>query len=261
MQAINSRPRILCIGGLDPSGGAGLQADIETIANCGGHALSIATCLTVQNSQQAYSVNAVDNEIIQQQAEHLLNDIQISSCKIGVIPNQKIAITIGKVLQKLSDIPVVLDPVMSASHGVKFVGQTALEKIQKCILPNVTVITPNQSELKQLIPGDQSITTKAILLCQSGPEYCLATGADEQTKIISHYLTNKERVIKTYQQPRLPHAYHGSGCTLSSAIAYFLARNLDIEQAVENALHYTMRTLENSDRPGGGQHIPRRSFT
>ena len=91
MQAQNSRPAILCFAGLDPSGGAGLQADIEAIAACGGHALPIATCLTVQNSMHATSVTAIDPVLVHQQAQALLADLPIAGCKIGVIPNVQLA--------------------------------------------------------------------------------------------------------------------------------------------------------------------------
>ena len=95
MQAENVRPSILCFSGLDPSGGAGLQADIEAISSCGGHALPIATCLTVQNTTGNISTNGIEPFIIQTQAEALLEDMQVSACKIGVIPNENIARSIA----------------------------------------------------------------------------------------------------------------------------------------------------------------------
>ena len=106
------RSPILCIAGLDPSGGAGIQADIETISACGGHTLSIASCLTVQNTLGASEIVAVESDLIYRQAEYLINDFNIVACKIGVIPNVSVAQSIGKILQLLSGIPVVLDPVL-----------------------------------------------------------------------------------------------------------------------------------------------------
>ena len=120
MQAQNSRPAILCFAGLDPSGGAGLQADIEAIAACGGHALPIATCLTVQNSMQATSVTAIDPVLAHQQAQALLADLPIAGCKIGVIPNAQLAEVIRQILKQLPTTPVVLDPVVHASQGISF---------------------------------------------------------------------------------------------------------------------------------------------
>ena len=254
----NQRPSVLCIGGLDPSGGAGLQADIEAIAYCGGHALPIATCLTAQSSHKAYSINAVAKEIIQQQAKILLEDMKVSACKIGVIPNPTIALVISSILEQLTDIPIVLDPVFSASHGVSFADAATLNTIRDNILPKVTVITPNHTELNQLIEGDQSIAVKGVKLCQSGPDYALVTGADATTDKITNIFANAEGVIKNYAYPRLPNSYHGSGCTLSSALACYLAMSIDISKAMEQAQDYTMQTLINADMPGYGQHIPRR---
>ena len=256
--ASNQRPGVLCIGGLDPSGGAGLQADIEAIAHCGGHALPIATCLTVQNSHKAYSINAVADEIIQQQAKILLEDMEVLACKIGVIPNPEVALVISSILEQLTGIPVVLDPVLKASHGVSFVDTPTLNIIRDSILPKVTVITPNHAELNQLAEGDQSIADKAVRLCQSGPQYALVTGADTATDNIKNLFANAQGIIKHYDYNRLPNSYHGSGCTLSSALACYLARSLEVSKAVGQAQDYTMQTLVNADRPGHGQYIPRR---
>ena len=258
MQVTQQRPCILCIGGLDPSGGAGLQADIEAIAQCGGHALPIASCLTVQNSSKAISLSVVDASIIQQQADALLNDMDISACKIGVIPNQEIAITIAGIITQLPDIPIVLDPVLSASHGIKFVDQATLDSMRNKVLPAVTVVTPNSAELDQLIAGDECITSKAQSLCQLGPEHVLVTGTDEKTEDVVHYLVNKEKMLNEYHWHRLPHEFHGSGCTLSSALACLLALGLDIQEAVEQAQKYTMQSLKAADIPGQGQWIPNR---
>ena len=258
MQVTHQRPCVLCLGGLDPSGGAGLQADIEAVAHCGGHALPIATCLTVQNSHKAYSVNATSKEIVQQQVEILLEDMKISACKIGVIPDQNIALVISDILEQLTGLPIVLDPVFSASHGVRFADSSTLEIIQENILPQVTIITPNHAELNQLSTAGQSIEEKAVMLCKSGPEYALVTGADTASEYVTNYFASQDKLIKSYTYPRLPHSYHGSGCTLSSTIACQLAKQVAIHDAVEQAQDYTMQTLSNADQPGNGQYIPRR---
>ena len=120
MHAENSRPAILCFAGLDPSGGAGLQADIEAIANCGGHALPIATCITVQNTCRTLSVHAINTNILTQQIDALLQDIKVSACKISVIPNTEIVNVISTTIKKFTDIPIIYDPVLGASHGSRF---------------------------------------------------------------------------------------------------------------------------------------------
>lgn len=260
MQVTHQRPCILCIGGLDPSGGAGLQADIEAIAQCGGHALPIASCLTVQNTSKAILANVVDTNIIQQQVDALLVDLQIAAFKIGVIPSQEIAIKVAEIITQLPKIPIVLDPVLEASHGIEFVNQETLDSIRDNVLPKTTVVTPNVKELNQLVTGDECITSKARSLCQLGPEHVLVTGTEENSKNIVHYLVNSENVLSEYHCPRLKHEFHGSGCTLSSAISCFLALDMDINKAVKHAQNYTMQSLENADTPGLGQWMPNRTL-
>jgi hydroxymethylpyrimidine/phosphomethylpyrimidine kinase len=258
MQAENSRPPVLCIGGLDPSGGAGLQADIEAIASCGGHALTIASCLTVQNSLQAFSVSAVDPVLIQKQATALLDDIQIASCKIGVIPNQAIAKTVASILAQLPNVPVVFDPVLSASHGSVFSNTETINTIKDILLPAVTVVTPNLNELNTLVDNHSDITSQAKALCNLGPTYVLATGADSDTQHVHNILFNSDGIKAEYEWPRLPHMYHGSGCTLSSALACYLALDYNIAVAVESAQQFTWQSLQYAQPIGSGQWIPNR---
>ncbi len=259
MQAQNSRPPILCFGGLDPSGGAGLQADIEAIASCGGHALPIASCLTVQNSVQAFSVNAVDTSIIHQQASALIEDMQITSCKIGVVPNEAVALTISDILSQLPKIPVVFDPVFSASHGSDFSNENTISVIKEALIPLTTIVTPNFKELKSLTDDNYDVISQAKALCELGLDYVLVTGADCDTALVHNTLFSAEGVQAKYEWPRLPHTYHGSGCTLSSAIACYLALGSDIHTAVEKAQQYTWQSLQNAQAIGNGQMIPNRT--
>ncbi|MEM8844427.1 MAG: hydroxymethylpyrimidine/phosphomethylpyrimidine kinase [Pseudomonadota bacterium] len=260
MQVPNHRPCVLCIGGLDPSGGAGVQADIEAIAQCGGHALPIISCLTVQNSSAALSVKSINTKIIKQQAEALFTDIKISAVKIGVTPSEDMVETISDIISQLPEIPIVLDPVISASHGIKFANQSVLDAINELLLPKLTVITPNHSELNQIITKDECITSKAQSLCKLGPQYVFLTGVDEHSDHVINYLVDSEKVLEEYHWPRLPHSYHGSGCTVSSALTCFLAHGLEIVDATDKAQSYTMQALELADRPGQGQSIPKRIF-
>jgi hydroxymethylpyrimidine/phosphomethylpyrimidine kinase len=258
MQAQNSRPPVLCIGGLDPSGGAGLQADIEAIASCGGHALPIASCLTVQNSLQSFSVTAVDPTLIEQQASVLLKDMQIACCKIGVVPNQAVANSIANILAQLTNVPVVFDPVLSASQGSEFSNADTINAIKEILLPAVTIVTPNLKELNTLIGDNGDINSQAKSLCELGPDYVLATGADNDTQHVHNTLFTRDGVKANYEWPRLPHVYHGSGCTLSSAIACYLSLDHNITKAVEKAQYFTWRSLQLAQPIGSGQWIPRR---
>ena len=151
MSEENIRSCVLCLGGLDPSGGAGIQADIEAVAATGAHALTVATCLTVQNSQQALSMHAVDAHLIAQQLDCLLTDMPIHACKIGVIPNPEVATIIAAFLSRLEGIPVVFDPVMSASVGIHFAEQSNWQVIQQLLLQSVQQLLQLVQQLLQLV--------------------------------------------------------------------------------------------------------------
>ena len=258
MHAENSHPTVLCFAGLDPSGGAGLQADIETIASCGGHALPIATCLTVQSSVQAFSFSAVDTNIIQQQFNALKSDMHISACKIGVIPNASIASCVATLIQQLPGIPIIYDPVLAASNGSQFSSHSTIDIIKSDLLPHITVLTPNISEINTLLDTNISEITQASVLCQLGPSYVLATDADSESEHVNNVLISSTGLLEDYQYQRLPHQYHGSGCTLSSALTCYLAQNLSIKKAVKFAQDFTYQTLKNAHAIGQGQWIPNR---
>ena len=256
------RPSILCFAGLDPCGGAGLQADIESISQCGGYSLPIATCLTVQNTQQVRSVSAVKAELIQQQVSALIQDIDIAACKISVIPNQDIAHMIAEIIADFSSIPVIYDPVLIPSQGQAFSDPATLETIQQKLLPKVDIITPNHNELDQLAQSVESLSDKISAVTNLGPNHILVTGADEDsTKDSSHvnnHLYTQETLIKTYAWPRLPHTYHGSGCTMSSALACFLALGESTQEAALHAQQFTYNALQHAEAPGRGQMSPAR---
>ena len=258
MQAENLRPLVLCFSGLDPSGGAGLQADIETIARCGGHALPIASCLTVQNSVAATECVAIDKNLLHRQAESLLADMHIASCKIGIITDSDTALVIADIIAQLPAIPVVLDPVIAPSNGNVFTDVRTIEVIKEALLPLVTVVTPNTAELIALTSTDESISHRAQELCSYGPKYVLVTGTDEPTADVTNTIFTAAGVLQNYTCPRLPHHYHGSGCTLSSALAYYLANNMNITDAVDKAQRFTWQSLQAAEPLGSGQWFPNR---
>ena len=258
MQAENSNPVVLCFGGLDPSGGAGLQADIEAIAACGGHALPIATCLTVQNSAQAFKFSPTESQLIAQQAESLLQDININGCKIGVIPNGEIATVISGIIRQIPNIPVVLDPVFRASRGSTFCDQATINTISEMLLPLTSIATPNVAELVALTSESEPLTARATELCMLGSDYVLVTDADNPAQKVCNKLFNAQGLIKEYYWPKLPHAYHGSGCTLSSALACFLSMKTEVSIATNLAQEYTWHSLQNAQALGTGQRIPKR---
>lgn len=260
MHAKNSRPAILCFAGLDPSGGAGLQADIESIAQCGGHALPIATCLTVQDSIQSYTFTVVDNALIVQQATRLIRDIPVAGCKIGVIPDIDTVFCIVGILQQLAAIPIVYDPVIAASHGSTFSNPETIDAIKTQLLPQVTVMTPNTNELGILMGRPVADIAEASTLCNHGPAYLLVTDADEGNPRVCNQLISEDGALHQSCYPRLSGQFHGSGCTLSSALTGYLARGYNVSESVKLAEQYTYQSLQRADSLGRGQKFPNRIF-
>lgn len=259
------RPSILCFSGLDPCGGAGLQADIESIFQCGGHALPIASCLTVQNTSGVSAVSPVKNDLIQQQATAIIQDMEIAACKIGAIANQHTAHIIAEIITDFPSIPVVYDPVLIPSQGKAFADSTTLEAIQHALLPKVDIITPNHSELTQLTHTNHQHTHSPTLmenvhtLCQLGAKHILLTGGDTESIDVNNMLFDHNTLVKTYTWKRLTHRYHGSGCTMSSALACYLALGESIPDASLHAQLYTYETLKHAQALGHGQMIPTRN--
>ena len=262
MQEKINRPSILCIGGLDPSGGAGLQADIEAIAANGGHALPIATSLTVQNSQNVYAVEPVRTDLVSAQFESLLADCPIHACKIGLIPSIECVDLLVHIASHLENIPIVLDPVLRASGGMSLNGAELIPTLKEKLLPLITVLTPNLSELHSLSNSDSDDTKQALELCDVGASYVLVTTCkeDQENGLLTHTLFSEANSPIHFHCEKLAHEYHGSGCTLSSALTTQLALGNPIETAVETAINYTVNTLRGAERLGKGQHIPRRIF-
>ena len=252
------KPIVLVMAGHDPSGGAGIQADIETIACNGCHAMSVITCLTIQNTAEFRKSVRVDPLDFMEQIEMLLDDIKINSCKIGLINDPGILSAIEKVLMRLKDIHIVLDPVISAGAGQKIITEDMYRSILDKLIPFASVVTPNSLEARELT-GLDDLDAAAEELVKRGCEAVLITGTHEKSRKIINTLYNKNQKIR-YEWQRLPGIYHGSGCTLSSSIAARLALGQDIRTAVESAQEYTWQTLRHAIRFGKNQFHPDRFY-
>lgn len=254
---MRSVPGILCIGGHDPTGGAGIQADIETAAACQCRAYSLVTCLTAQDSQNVRQIYPQNKQHFYQQAETLLGDITPDWIKIGLIGDVKIAQDIVRIVDQLNK-PVVLDPVLAAGGGQDMASRQLLEFIAQHLLPKVFLLTPNRAEARRL-SGEDDIQSATAKLFDLGCQHILLTGADasEGDQVINIRYSNPGDQQK-FTWPKLPHIYHGSGCTLASACTCQLAKGLSIRDAVLVAQRFTWQSLESADKTGQGQHLPHR---
>ncbi len=242
-------PVVLSFSGHDPTGGAGIQADHEAIIAMGCHAVSIITCLTVQDTHNVASIKPLDAEYILQQARKLLADIKISAFKIGLVGSCDIVIALASLLKQYPQIPVVFDPVLAAGGGTSLAKSELLHCIQTQLLPVVTLVTPNVPE------------AQALSIFDGACENILLTGThNESTKDVINILYRGGKVLSALSWSRLPDVYHGSGCTLASAIAAGVANGLSLIDSVEVAQQYTWDSLSQARKVGGGQLIPLRSF-
>jgi len=255
-------PAVLAFSASDPTGGAGMQADLLTIAGLGCHPLSVLTALTAQDTRGVDALIAVEPAWITRQARMLLDDIPVAAFKLGVLGSARNAEAVAAILASHPRIPVVLDPVLASGRGDALADDEAVQALRSALLPLATVLTPNSLEARRLVLAapDAGLANCARALTGLGCKYVLVTGTHESGAQVVNTLYGSSGVLQEDRWPRLAGAYHGSGCTLASAIAAFLARGLRIEDAVRDAQAYTWKTLEAGFRPGRGQHLPNRFF-
>ncbi len=256
-------PIVLTFAASDPSGGAGMQADLLTLASMGCHPLSVITALTVQDTLGVEGVMAIDADWVADQARALLEDMPVDAFKIGVLGSVENVVAIAEIISDYPDVPLILDPVLASGRGDELATDEMVHALREMLLPQTTILTPNSVEARRLAELDDDEPALAICaarLVDAGCEYVLVTGTHEATPQVINTLYGKSGVVRSDPWPRLPHSYHGSGCTLASAIAAMLANGLELPEAVREAQDYTWHALEKAYRPGMGQHIPDRLF-
>jgi hydroxymethylpyrimidine/phosphomethylpyrimidine kinase len=249
----------MVIAGNDPSGGAGIAADIQTISAFGCHPAPVISALTVQDTKNAWRVVETDAELIVEQAAAVLADMTVSAVKIGLLPTAGIARAIAELLGKEGALPVILDPVLIASGGAALAEDSIAAALLESMVPIATVVTPNAHEIRHLAGESCNRDKRAQRLLDLGCRYVLAKGADEDTPGVENALYGHNGFTEIYRWRRLGNRYHGSGCTLASAIAALLALGKPVPTAVAEAQRYTWNCLKDGFRPGQGQWIPRRT--
>jgi hydroxymethylpyrimidine/phosphomethylpyrimidine kinase len=259
-------PIVLTFAASDPSAGAGIQADILTIASMGCHPLTVVTAITVQDTSGVDDVQSVEAELVMNQARTVLEDMPVAAFKIGLLGSVENIAVIAEIISDYSEIPLVFDPVLSSGRGDELANEDMLDAMRELLLPQTTILTPNSLEARRLIQDEDNeednpdLAECAKRIIQLGCEYVLITGTHENTPKVINSLYGEHGLIRSDSWPRLPGIYHGSGCTLASAIAALLANGLPMEEAVREAQEYTWETLKYGFRPGMGQHIPDRLF-
>lgn len=259
-------PVVLTFAASDPSGGAGVQADILTLTSMGCHALSVITAITVQDTVGVEDYLPLDAEWVADQARCVLEDMPVAAFKIGMLGSVEAIAAIAAIVADYPDVPLVLDPVLASGRGDELSSDDMRAALMDMLIPQTTIITPNSVEARSLVQDDLTGVDEATLeecaqhLLGTGCEYVLITGTHENTVQVINTLYDTTGVIRSDAWARLAGSYHGSGCTLASAIAATLAHKMNLPEAVREAQEFTYETLRAGFRPGMGQYIPDRLF-
>lgn len=258
-------PIVLSFSASDPTGGAGMQADLLTLASMGCHPLTVITALTVQDTRGVDDILAIDSDWVADQARKVLEDMPVAAFKLGVLGSVENITVIAEILADYPDIPVILDPVLASGRGDSLANEDMINVLRELIIPQTTVLTPNSMEARRLAEEDEDEDDPGLDECASrlislGCEFVLITGTHENTPEVVNTLYGEEGVVRSDRWKRLPGSFHGSGCTLASAIAATLANGLEVPEAVREAQEYTWQALAHGFRPGMGQHLPDRFF-
>lgn len=262
---MSSPPIVLAFAAADPTGGAGVQADLLTLAAMGCHPLSVITAITVQDTAGVENLQAIDSDWVVDQARLVLEDMPVAAFKIGVVGSIENIAAIAEVVSDYPDVPLIFDPVLASGRGDELATEDMISTMRELLLPQTTILTPNSREARRLAQSDEdddeiALASAAEKLIGLGCEYVLITGTHENTPQVVNTLYGSEGVLRSDSWERLPETYHGSGCTLAAAIAATLANGLELAEGVREAQEYTWQTLNAGFRPGMGQYIPDRFF-
>ncbi len=251
------RPTVLCLSGHDPTGGAGLQADIESVRAMGLHPVGLITALTVQDTVNVHGVFPQRPEDFSLQGQKLVADLDIAAIKIGLLGSAEIARAVMELIVLVGPVPVVLDPILAAGGGGDLASDGLLKVMLESLVPLATIMTPNIPEAYRLT-GQTHMEVSAAHLLGRGAGHVLITGTHAEGGDVINRWYGPHGVLER-SWPRLPQAYHGSGCTLSAALAAGLAAGLSMADAIERAETYTYASLKKAYPLGHGQWCPDRT--
>ncbi|MGM0701862.1 MAG: bifunctional hydroxymethylpyrimidine kinase/phosphomethylpyrimidine kinase [Pseudomonadota bacterium] len=254
-------PVVLVLAGHDSTGGAGLIADREAVAACGGWAVTVPTALTVQSCRDVHRVVPVEAALIGEMVADL-DEFAIGAIKVGLLASRDTLEAVADVIQRFPGVPVVLDPVLKAGGGTMLSTNGLIEACRDRLLPHVDILTPNRLELMRLAGKGKHDSARAAALMDKGCRGVLVTGTDTPaaetaSDIVEQVLFTLEGE-RRWRWPRLPHRYHGSGCTLAAALAARLAAGDALTVACERAQSHAWRALSRGWQPGAAQWLPQR---
>ena len=250
--------RVLVVAGSDSGGGAGIQADLKTVTALGGYAATAITALTAQNTLGVHAVFAMDRDFVERQMEVVLTDIGADAIKIGMLGSAAIVETVATTCKRLAaTTPVVVDPVMVAKGGQSLLDADAREALRTLLVPMAALVTPNVPEAESLagarIGSAADLGRVAEKLLLLGPSAVLVKGGHLPGDVVVDVLRTADGGEYRFESPRIDsRSTHGTGCTLSSAIALGIAEGLTLEGAVARARLYVLEAIRTAPNLGQG---------
>jgi hydroxymethylpyrimidine/phosphomethylpyrimidine kinase len=248
--------RVLTIAGSDSGGGAGIQADLKTMLALGVHGMSVITAVTAQNSVGVQGVWALSVDAVERQLSSVLDDIGVDAVKTGMLADPEIVETVAATLASVHA-PVVVDPVGVSKHGVSLVSDAAMTAARSTLLPVATIVTPNLAEVTRLtgleVRRESDLMRAAEALYALGPRWVLVKGGhlDDSDEAVDALYNGDDVIVLRAPRIRSTHT-HGTGCTLASAIASYLALGLDVPEAVKSAKEYVTGAIAHGFPLGAG---------
>lgn len=261
MSAVRPIPKALTIAGVDPSGGAGVLVDVKAMSALGAYACGVIAALTAQNTQGVTGVLPVDPAFVAQQIDTLFADVPADAVKIGMLGSRPVTQVVGERLAHWKPPHVVLDPVMIAKSGDALLARDAIGALREALMPQVTMITPNLPEAGVLLEQRPVETVKEMRrvaerlreqLAHNGQRWVFLKGGHLPGDMAIDLLHDGDRMIEL-AAPRIEtRNTHGTGCTLSAALAALLPQAQDVPEAARRAKHYLTEAIRHADRLGVG---------
>jgi hydroxymethylpyrimidine/phosphomethylpyrimidine kinase len=247
----------LTIAGSDPSGGAGIQADLKTFGALGVHGASVITALTAQNTRGVVAVQIVAPEFVTAQLDAVLSDIAVNAIKIGMLGNGPVIEAVAAVLDGHGAREIVLDPILHATSGEPLLDPGALDVLRRTLLPRSRLLTPNLAEAAALLgmaPADteSEMRAQAKRLCDLGPRAVLIKGGHSRGSESVDFLVDGNAELRLPGPRIATNNMHGTGCALSAAVAAGLAKSLPLDEAVVKAKFFVTAAISAADRLGVG---------
>lgn len=244
------RPIALTIAGSDSSGGAGIQADLKTFSALGVYGASVITALTAQNTRGVDGVLPIPSDFVGRQLTSVLSDLDVHAIKTGMLASSAIIATVVATLDAFEARPLVVDPVMVATSGDRLIDEEAVVALRDTLMPRATLITPNLAETA-VLTGEAEATSRAemerqgLALIRGGARAVLVKGGHVEDAEASDVLLQRDAAPMWFTEPRIDTRHtHGTGCTLSAAIAAGLAGGSDLATAIAEAKRFLTKALE-----------------